>query len=422
MTDLNAMLTCSTEKFQQINEILSSPNNPLIKQFFDVVAKYGTPEEINAKAEKARDLDHIKAQLKEMKSPYLADLEWLEEQRDAGAFVSMDDYYTRVLGSAEAGKNIDQSKAVTLEISVVNFFPWLMTQARSAIENQTIMAGRYIRVRNMKESAENYGDLLALAAAMQIIGASYVETLDTKGTDGSNVHLGGPDTIAGYFGGMGMPNDYPLKWLDEYLHYYTTYGVRQVLNVSPGQLMIGYWLNKIGVDNEFKISVFYAGHDSAFGVFYTFMMAKMMERPDGRIPLIGLNLSNSVTSDTIREISDIRALFGMEDRVRIEHHVTETYKSIVRQPFLRREQLVEVAKTVPNLAAKHEGGDPDVEITRDHPSDCLEYFATLEELEKTGHMAVLEANYMDKHDSVNWTADALTKAGIGIGTATRLHR
>ena len=38
---------------------------------------------------------------------------------------------------------------------------------------------------------------LALAAAMQIMGASYVETLDTKGTDGSNVHLNGPDTITG---------------------------------------------------------------------------------------------------------------------------------------------------------------------------------------------------------------------------------
>jgi len=36
-----------------------------------------------------------------------------------------------------------------------------------------------------------------------------VETLDTKGTDGANVHLGGPDTITGYFGGVGQPNDYP---------------------------------------------------------------------------------------------------------------------------------------------------------------------------------------------------------------------
>ena len=83
------------------------------------------------------------------------------------------------------------------------------------------MPGRYIRVRTMAEQVADQGDTLAVAAAMQILGASYVETLDTKGTDGSNVHLDGPATITGYFGGVGQPNDHPLLWVDEYLHYYT---------------------------------------------------------------------------------------------------------------------------------------------------------------------------------------------------------
>ena len=61
----------------------------------------------------------------------------------------------------------------------------------------------------MKEQEED-GDLAAVAAAMQIIGATYVETLDTKGTDGSNIHLGGPETITGYFGGVGQPNKHAL--------------------------------------------------------------------------------------------------------------------------------------------------------------------------------------------------------------------
>ncbi len=43
---------------------------------------------------------------------------------------------------------------------------------------------------------------------MQIVGASYVETLDTKGTDGSNIHLGGPATITGYFGKTTSKNQY----------------------------------------------------------------------------------------------------------------------------------------------------------------------------------------------------------------------
>jgi hypothetical protein len=91
---------------------------------------------------------------------------------------------------------------------------------------------------------------------MEIIGASYVETLDTKGTDGSNIHLGGPETITGYFGGVGQPNHYALRWLDEYLYYYTHYGVQQVLNVNSGTIFLGYLLHCIGVDILFKISVF----------------------------------------------------------------------------------------------------------------------------------------------------------------------
>jgi hypothetical protein len=49
----------------------------------------------------------------------------------------------------------------------------------------------------MKEQEGDNGDILAFAAAMQVMGASFVETLDTKGTDGSNVHLGGPEMGSG---------------------------------------------------------------------------------------------------------------------------------------------------------------------------------------------------------------------------------
>src|SRR5208337_4234964 len=120
-------------------------------------------------------------------------------------------------------------------------------------------------------------DLLAGMAAMQIIGASYVDTLDTKGTDGSNVHLGGPDTITGYFGGVGQPNDHPYRWLEEYLHYYTAYGVRQVLNLNGGTVLVGYLLHKLGIDMEFKISVF-MGNDNPFNILWTLLTAKLFAR------------------------------------------------------------------------------------------------------------------------------------------------
>ena len=254
--------------------------------------------------------------------------------------------------------------AVTLEISAAQYFPWLIDEARQAIANRELMPGRFIRVRKMRESEADCGDMLALAAAMQIMGASYVETLETKGTDGSNVHLGGPATITGYFGGIGQPNDHVLKWVDEYLYYYTTYGMKQALNINPGTVLAGYLLHKLGIDNEFKISVF-MGNDNPYATLWTLIGAKLFSREDGTCPLIGFNLSNSVNNETIEITAEVRRALGFEDVVRIEHHITEAYRSVVIQPYNRRAELMALADHVPNISAKHEGGDPDVEQTRD---------------------------------------------------------
>jgi hypothetical protein len=295
-----------------------------------------------------------------------------------------------------------------------------MTQAKRCIEHGELMPGRIIRVRRMVEQEADNGDVMAVAAAMRIIGASYVETLDTKGTDGSNVHLGGPETITGYFGGIGQPNHYPIQWVDEYLKYFTTYGVRQVLNINPGTVLVGYLLHKLGVDNEFKISVF-MGNDNPFAILWTLLTARLFSRADGRTSLIGFNLSNSVNNETIRQASEIRKSLGLEDVVRFEHHITETWKSIVRQPYNRRAELVEIAKGVPNISAKHEGGEPEIEQKLDHPSDILDYFMAKSDAESSGLMPALERNYMEKHRSVTLTAEALVKAGIGVVCAQNLH-
>jgi hypothetical protein len=320
----------------------------------------------------------------------------------------------------------NESFSITLEISAFNFFPWLIEEAKRAIAQQDLMPARYIRVRNMKEQVED-DDILAFAAAMQIIGASYVQTLDTKGTmpgpDGKpiNVHLGGPETITGYFGGVGVPNEYALKWVDEFLHYYAEYGLQQVLNTNSGTVLLGYWLHKLGIDIEFKISVF-LGNDNPYSIFWTLMTAKLFSRKDGTTPLIGFNLSNSVNNKTI-ELSDyIRKAFNFEDIVRIEHHITETYKSIVRQPYDRLDELLEIADHVKNISAKHEGGIPEVDKSREHTSDILDYFMPKKDIIEKGLMPKLLGNYLDKHDAVNRTANALTKKGLTFIAAQNLHK
>ena len=419
MTDMQNRLKITSDKLDAINEILLNPEMEVISDFLEVVAKYGTPEEINAKANEARKLENLLALVKKTSPNHLEDLEWLQEQRDKGAFISVKDYRKKILGEKADEMVFADDFAVTLEISACQYFPYVRMIAESAIENQMLMPGRFIRVRKMKEQEED-GDLAAFAAAMQIFGTSYVETLDTKGTDGSNIHLGGPATITGYFGGVGQPNKHALKWLDEFLYYYTTYGIRQVLNINPGTVFLGYLLHRLGVDNEFKISV-YMGNDNPYAALWTLLGAKLFTRDDGTSPLIGFNWSNSIDNQSMELTAQFRKDFGFEDIVRFEHNITETYKSIVLQPYNRRDELIEIADHVANISAKHEGADPEIDQTRDHPSDILDYFRDKEEIMETGDWDALTGNFHDKFISLNKTAQALTENGLSFLAAPNLH-
>ena len=411
-------LIISDERVKEVNDFIMGSDSQIISDLITLVEKHGGVDEINQKAREAGKLDNVLARMDAQNSPHLKDIQWLMEQRDNDAFIKIPEYRRKVLGDATDTMTFDEDNAVTMEISACQYFSFFMTEAHQAVEKQELMPGRIIRVRFMKEQ-EADGDLLAMTAATDIIGASRCETLDTKGTDGSNIHLGGPETITGYFGGVGQPNDHALKWIDEFLYYYTNYGVKQVLNINPGTVMLGYMLHKLGVDMEFKISV-YMGNDNPYAVFWTLMAARMLARPDGSTPLIGFNFSNSVNNDTIRASADIRSALGLEDNVRFEHHITETYKSIVIQPYNRREELLQLAG-VANISAKHEGGETEVDKAREHPSDILEYFIPRADVEANGMMPLLTQNYMDKHESFNITARELTKQGQSFIAARNLH-
>jgi len=421
MSDLRRKLAIDEAHLRQINEFLLDPDNVEINEILGIVERYGGPEEINRKAETAREFPRLLARLEEIESPYREDIDWLIEQRDRGAFIAIDAFRRKVLGDRADGMSFDDAHAVTLEISALQFFPWLITEAKQAIANRELMPGRFIRVRNMAEQVSDQGDTLAVAAAMQIVGASYVETLDTRGTDGSNIHLGGPETITGYFGGVGQPNDHALQWVDEFLGYYTEYGIRQVLNVNPGTVLLAYLLHKLGIDIEFKISVF-MGNDNPYAALWTLLGAKLFSREDGSTSLIGFNWANSVDHTTIEHGAAIRHALGLENNVRFEHHITETQRSIVIQPYDRTAELVRLADHVPNISAKHEGGKPDVDSRREHPSDLLDYFMPKRDIEAKGLMPAMERNYLDKHEALNETAKALTKAGLSFIAAQNLHR
>jgi hypothetical protein len=419
MDKLQKKLEIPLSRMDEINQVLLSPDSKVVSDLLEVIAKYGTPEEINEKAKNASKLTFLRDRVNAVKPEFLKDLDWLEEQRDQRKFIGIEEFRHTVLGDRARSTSFADQNAVTLEISALQYFPWIRTIAERAIHERKLMPGRFIQVRKMKEQ-ELDGDLPAICAAMQIIGASIVETLDTKGTDGSNIHLGGPSTITGYFGGVGQPNHYPLKWVDEFLYYYTNYGIRQVLNINPGTVLIGYMLYRLGVDIEFKISVF-MGNDNPYAGFWTLIGAKLFAREDGTTPLIGFNWSNSVDNQTLETTSAIRKALGFEDVVRFEHHITETWKNIVRQPYDRRAELCSLANHVANISAKHEGGDPEVDSLRNHPSDILDYFRDKSEVISSGDWENLELNFVDKFEAVNHTARALTENGLSFIAAEKLH-
>jgi len=419
MTDLQQRLEIPKAYLDSVNQILLDPNSEVMQKFLAVVAKYGTPEEINRKHVQSRRLENL-LDLVAKKSPTAVDdLKWLMEQRDKGAFISEEGYRIQVLGDKAYDMQFKDEYAVTLEVSALQYFPWVRAMAEQAIAQKSLVPGRFIAVRKMKES-EADGDLPAIVAALDIIGASFVETLDTKGTDGSNPHLGGPATITGYFGGIGQPNDHALMWVDEFLYYYTNYGVQHVLNFNAGTILMGFMLSKLGVDIQFKISVFF-GSDNPYHALWIMMMAKLFAREDGTSPLIGFNWSNSINNQTMELTADFRKALGFEKVIRFEHHITEPQKSIVIQPYNRRDELVQIADHVANIAAKHEGGDPELDITRAHPSDLLDYFRDKEEVIRSGDWDNLLINYLDKVEACNNTAKALTEHGLSFVAARNLH-
>jgi hypothetical protein len=426
MKELRKKIKITDKAIKAVNNFLTDENNVLINDLFEVIDKYGGVDEINKKAKHARNFDNILAKLEKKKPEYAKDIVWLIEQRDNNAFISIADYRKKILGEKASEMKFDKDFAVTLELSACQYFPFLIDIAKAAIDERNLIPGRVIRVRKMKEQEED-GDLLAMAAAMQVIGATYVETLDTKGTapgpDGMpvNVHLGGPETITGYFGGVGQPNDFALKWIDEFLYYYTNYGISQVLNINPGTVLLGYFIHKLGIDNEFKISV-YMGNDNPYACLWTLLTAKLFAREDGTSPLIGFNLANSINNQTLELSAYIRKEFGFEDVVRLEHHVIETQKSIVRQPYDKRDELVEVAKKVKNISAKHEGGDVELDGSREHPSDILDYFRDKQEIIDSGHWEFMRRNHLDRYIAINTTAKILTENGIDIIAAQNLHK
>ena len=59
MDDIRQLLFIPASRLDEINNVLLNPDTRVINDFLAVVAKYGTPAEINKKAEEARKLTNL---------------------------------------------------------------------------------------------------------------------------------------------------------------------------------------------------------------------------------------------------------------------------------------------------------------------------------------------------------------------------
>jgi hypothetical protein len=136
---------------------------------------------------------------------------------------------------------------------------------------------------------------------------------------------------------------------------------------------------------------------------------------------VGLNFANSIDNEHIRICSSLRDSFGLSRQVRFEHHILQDQVGMVRQPFDRRAELLGLARDVPNISAKHEGGELAVEATRAEPSTVFDLFLTEADIMSKGMLPRVTRAYLDKHDAINNTARALIRAGIPVVAAPLAH-
>ena len=136
--DVRRKLAIPAERLDEISAVLLDPESQVINEFLEVVAKYGSPPEINELARKAGQLQILLDKVRDTKPEFLKDLEWLEDQRVKQSFISISDYRQKVLGAKADQIEFNEDYPVTLEVSAAQYFPWIVLAARRAIDRRAV--------------------------------------------------------------------------------------------------------------------------------------------------------------------------------------------------------------------------------------------------------------------------------------------
>src|SRR4030067_1491826 len=85
---LRARLRIPPERLDEVNRVLLASDQQAINEFFEVVARYGTPEEINRKAAEASHLPNLLRRVAAGHPEFAKELDWLAQPGGPGGVVS----------------------------------------------------------------------------------------------------------------------------------------------------------------------------------------------------------------------------------------------------------------------------------------------------------------------------------------------
>jgi len=126
-----------TDSLETINEFLVKSPNAVLDPLLEVVEKHGGVDRINEKARQNGALPSLLDRLKKKDSEYAEQLDWLQQQREAGRFIPMADYAAKLRPDRAAA--LDSSYQVTLEISALQYFP---NMVRGPLQLPTLLSRR----------------------------------------------------------------------------------------------------------------------------------------------------------------------------------------------------------------------------------------------------------------------------------------
>ena len=108
MTNLQSLLKIDSNRLDAINSVLLDPNSRVMKDFLDVVAKYGTPEEINRKHRESRKMENLE-HVRIFKNG-------LQTRRFPGLGINLND-----MGIAVSRRQLDHAQAVPARVQPHGF-------------------------------------------------------------------------------------------------------------------------------------------------------------------------------------------------------------------------------------------------------------------------------------------------------------